>query len=208
VAAKRFSCDAQFHFINDAVLAALAENHPVISVDTKKKELAGDFKNAGREWRPQGIGGRRADYRTIPLHPRLRATVLPQIRKNHRIVGADNLGPHKHVVRRAMARDVSRARFRPVTCRATVLDRRGVRQAQIRGAPSRDAMASMLSSRPGHVAHFLEDLLHALRPFVRRSHFVKTRVAANLIAAGFGWKGLSDVSPATIPSTRLTGRLG
>ncbi len=46
--------DAQFHFINDTVLAALAENQPVISVDTKKKELVGDFKNAGREWRPQG----------------------------------------------------------------------------------------------------------------------------------------------------------
>ena len=46
--------DAQFHFINDAVQAALAENQPAISVDTKKKELVGDFKNAGREWRPQG----------------------------------------------------------------------------------------------------------------------------------------------------------
>jgi transposase len=46
--------DAQFHFINDSVQAALAENQPVISVDTKKKELVGDFKNAGREWRPQG----------------------------------------------------------------------------------------------------------------------------------------------------------
>jgi transposase len=46
--------DAQFQFINDAVEAALAENQPVISVDTKKKELVGDFKNAGREWRPQG----------------------------------------------------------------------------------------------------------------------------------------------------------
>ena len=46
--------DAQFHFINDAVQTALAENQPVISVDTKKKELVGDFKNAGREWRPQG----------------------------------------------------------------------------------------------------------------------------------------------------------
>jgi Rhodopirellula transposase DDE domain len=46
--------DAQFHFINDAVQMALAENQPVISVDTKKKELVGDFKNAGREWRPQG----------------------------------------------------------------------------------------------------------------------------------------------------------
>ena len=46
--------DAQFNFINEAVKAALAENQPVISVDTKKKELVGDFKNAGREWRPQG----------------------------------------------------------------------------------------------------------------------------------------------------------
>jgi hypothetical protein len=32
----------------------LAESQPVISVDTKKKELVGDFENAGREWRPQG----------------------------------------------------------------------------------------------------------------------------------------------------------
>jgi len=46
--------DAQFCFVNDAVETALAENQPVISVDTKKKELVGDFKNAGREWRPQG----------------------------------------------------------------------------------------------------------------------------------------------------------
>jgi len=36
------------------VTAALAAQQPVISVDTKKKELVGDFKNAGREWRPQG----------------------------------------------------------------------------------------------------------------------------------------------------------
>ena len=33
---------------------ALAAHQPVISVDTKKKELVGDFKNGGREWRPQG----------------------------------------------------------------------------------------------------------------------------------------------------------
>ena len=46
--------DAQFHVINDAVKAAMAENQPAISVDTKKKELVGDFKNAGREWRKQG----------------------------------------------------------------------------------------------------------------------------------------------------------
>jgi len=46
--------DTQFRFINDAVRTALAENQPVISVDTKKKELVGDFKNNGREWRPRG----------------------------------------------------------------------------------------------------------------------------------------------------------
>lgn len=34
--------------------AALTQNQPVISVDTKKKELAGPFKNNGRQWRPQG----------------------------------------------------------------------------------------------------------------------------------------------------------
>jgi len=46
--------DAQFVYINQSVTAALATRQPVISVDTKKKELVGDFKNAGREWRPQG----------------------------------------------------------------------------------------------------------------------------------------------------------
>ena len=46
--------DAQFVHINESVTAALATRQPVVSVDTKKKELVGDFKNAGREWRPQG----------------------------------------------------------------------------------------------------------------------------------------------------------
>ena len=46
--------DTQFAHINDRVAAAFVEGQPVISVDAKKKELVGDFKNAGREWRPQG----------------------------------------------------------------------------------------------------------------------------------------------------------
>ena len=46
--------DAQFCYINDKVTEAVAAQQPVISVDTKKKELVGDFKNAGREWRPKG----------------------------------------------------------------------------------------------------------------------------------------------------------
>jgi len=46
--------DAQFGHINTEVKAALAAGQPAISVDTKKKELVGDFKNAGRELRPKG----------------------------------------------------------------------------------------------------------------------------------------------------------
>jgi len=46
--------NAQFVHINDSVKAALAAGQPVISVDTKKKELVGDFKNAGQAWRPRG----------------------------------------------------------------------------------------------------------------------------------------------------------
>lgn len=45
---------AQFQYINAQVHAALASSEPAISVDTKKKELVGDFRNGGREWRPQG----------------------------------------------------------------------------------------------------------------------------------------------------------
>jgi hypothetical protein len=46
--------DAQFAHINRTVKAAITAGEPAISVDTKKKELVGDFKNAGRELRPQG----------------------------------------------------------------------------------------------------------------------------------------------------------
>ena len=46
--------DAQFGYINTQVTTAMAEQQPVISVDTKKKELVGDFRNNGREYRPQG----------------------------------------------------------------------------------------------------------------------------------------------------------
>jgi hypothetical protein len=46
--------NAQFEYIDGKVRRYLALHQPVISVDTKKKELVGDFKNGGREWRPQG----------------------------------------------------------------------------------------------------------------------------------------------------------
>jgi hypothetical protein len=46
--------DQQFEYINAQVKAQQSSGQPVISVDTKKKELVGDFKNAGRDWRPEG----------------------------------------------------------------------------------------------------------------------------------------------------------
>jgi len=46
--------DAQFRYINEQVKAHQGTADPVISVDTKKKELVGEFANAGREWRPKG----------------------------------------------------------------------------------------------------------------------------------------------------------
>src|SRR3954449_7441537 len=46
--------NAQFEYINATVKAAITAGEPAISVDTKKKELVGDFKNPGRELRPKG----------------------------------------------------------------------------------------------------------------------------------------------------------
>ncbi len=46
--------DAQFGHINKKAQSFMRRGQPVISVDTKKKELVGDFKNAGREWRRRG----------------------------------------------------------------------------------------------------------------------------------------------------------
>jgi hypothetical protein len=46
--------DAQFQYINRRVKAFQRQGQPVVSVDTKKKELVGQFRNGGREWRPKG----------------------------------------------------------------------------------------------------------------------------------------------------------
>jgi transposase len=47
--------NAQFEHINRQAQEYFATSDPVISVDTKKKELVGEFKNGGREWRPKGF---------------------------------------------------------------------------------------------------------------------------------------------------------
>ncbi len=51
---KTVDRDAQFEHLNAQAQAFLAAGEPAISVDAKKKELVGEFKNGGREWRPEG----------------------------------------------------------------------------------------------------------------------------------------------------------
>lgn len=50
--------DAQFRYLNAAIVECHHQRQPAISVDTKKKELVGDFKNGGRTWRPHGTPAR------------------------------------------------------------------------------------------------------------------------------------------------------
>jgi len=62
--------DAQFQYINDHVRRALAAGRPVISVDTKKKELIGNYENKGRQWRksksPARVNGHDFPAPTVP----------------------------------------------------------------------------------------------------------------------------------------------
>jgi Rhodopirellula transposase DDE domain len=52
--AQHVDRDAQFHYINDTAGTFVVENQPVISVDAKKKELIGEYSNAGQEYQPSG----------------------------------------------------------------------------------------------------------------------------------------------------------
>jgi hypothetical protein len=62
--------DAQFRYLNAQIRQALAQQRPVVSVDTKKKELIGNFENSGRQWRkqksPQRVNGHDFPAPTVP----------------------------------------------------------------------------------------------------------------------------------------------
>jgi hypothetical protein len=66
--------NAQFEYINRRVKAFQHSGQPVISVDTKKKELIGDFRNVGREWRPRG---RPLEVRTHDFQDAMLGKVVP-----------------------------------------------------------------------------------------------------------------------------------
>jgi hypothetical protein len=66
--------DAQFRHINAEVKRALASGMPIISVDTKKKELIGNYVNKGQQWRPKKtprkVNGHDFPHPSVPrAHP-------------------------------------------------------------------------------------------------------------------------------------------
>ena len=58
--------DDQFNYLNEQVKTHQADNQPVVSVDTKKKELVGQYKNGGRDWRPK-VSRCRSRATTFPV---------------------------------------------------------------------------------------------------------------------------------------------
>jgi hypothetical protein len=66
--------DAQFHYINRQCRAFQQRHQPVISVDSKKKELVGDFKNSGREWHRKG---KPEEVRTHDFEDKQKGKVTP-----------------------------------------------------------------------------------------------------------------------------------
>jgi Rhodopirellula transposase DDE domain len=66
--------DAQFHYINRQCQAFQQRHQPVISVDSKKKELVGDFKNGGREWHRKG---KPEEVRTHDFEDKRKGKVTP-----------------------------------------------------------------------------------------------------------------------------------
>jgi len=103
--------DAQFRHINTQVKRALAKGVPVISVDTKKKELVGNYENGGRQWLPakQPVKVNGHDFPPARHPPRLplrglRRGAQPGIRQR------GDEPRHRRVRRRIYSRMVARRR--------------------------------------------------------------------------------------------------
>jgi hypothetical protein len=128
--------DAQFAHINTMVKAAIAAGEPAISVDTKKKELVGDFKNNGRELRPKGRpeAVRMHDFK-IPGLGRVAPYGVYDIAANHGWVSvgvdADTAAFAVESIRRWWYR-LGQARYPGATCLTITADCGGSNGVQVR----------------------------------------------------------------------------
>jgi hypothetical protein len=80
--------NAQFEYINQQVIAHQEQRQPVISIDTKKKELVGEYKNAGEEWEPKG------QPQPVKVHdfPDKKLVLLPKAHHGFRIHASGGSG--------------------------------------------------------------------------------------------------------------------
>jgi hypothetical protein len=128
--------DAQFAHINATVKAAITAGEPAISVDTKKKELVGDFKNNGRELRPKGRpeAVRVHDFK-IPELGRVAPYGVYDIAANHGWVSvgvdADTAAFAVESIRRWWYR-LGQARYPGATCLTITADCGGSNGVQVR----------------------------------------------------------------------------
>ena len=128
--------DAQFTHVNATVKAAIAAGEPAISVDTKKKELVGDFKNNGRELRPKGQpeAVRVHDFK-IPELGRVAPYGVYDIAANHGWVSvgvdADTAAFAVESIRRWWYK-LGQARYRGATCLTITADCGGSNGVQLR----------------------------------------------------------------------------
>src|SRR2546426_8696234 len=84
--------DALPIYINQEVRRFQATTQHVISVDTKKKELVGDFKNAGRQWRPNGQP--RSEEHTSELQSPCNLVCRLLLEKKKKIQTSHRMSPH------------------------------------------------------------------------------------------------------------------
>jgi hypothetical protein len=85
--------NAQFEFINKTVTEQILQNNPVISIDTKKKEMLGNFKNQGQKWEIKGCDTKVSDHDfPSPELPRALPYGIYDINKNtgYVVIGTDH----------------------------------------------------------------------------------------------------------------------
>ena len=131
--------DAQFRHLHDTVAAPLAAGMPVISVDCKKKELVGQYKNGGRDYRPAG------DPEKVDVHDFIgeagQGDPLRRLRpgRQHRMGVGGHRPRHRRVRGEHDAALVEHPRPAPPTRRRPVADHRRQRwrQRQPASAPGR-----------------------------------------------------------------------
>ena len=113
--------DAQFAYLNDRATDHLAAGDPVISVDTKKKELVGAYRNGGREWQPKG------EPEQVKVHDFLDPTLgkanpygVYDVADEHRLGGGGHRPRHRRV--RGQHHPSMVAQMQERTCTPTLPD--------------------------------------------------------------------------------------